>query len=112
MKPVILDWGWWYDVIQCPDYIANDIRQYQMQFDKWLFDENSEHGYWVSYPDPAIESTDKVALSWDVEAFINWLNRFVVNENMNEKVSLIEFQSADRLSIDEMVKAGIPRIYG
>ena len=111
-----------YDIIQCPDYIADDINNYQMQFDKWLYSKTNDHGYWVAYPplgsvglpDPygPRDLKGQDGISWGVEALIEWLNRFVVPDNTDEKVSLIAFQLDDRLELDEMVKAGIIRIYG
>jgi len=120
MKPVILDWGWMYDILQCPDYIADNINSYQMQFDKWLYDKTNDHGYWVAYPpygsvgfpDPygPRDPNGQDGISWGVDALIDWLNRFAVR--VDQKVSLIEFQLDDRLRIDEMVDAGVIRIFG
>jgi len=121
MKPIIIDWGWRFDVIQCPDFIADNINDYQMQFDQWLGDKNNDHGYWVSYPpvEPGFpdpyhprDPDGKDAVSWGVVEFMEWLNEFIEFNDSDEKVTLIEFQLYDRVRIQKMVDTGITRIYG
>ena len=98
MKTVIPEWEYHYDLLDCPDFIADDAGGYQAKFDEWLFDKNNDHGYWRRYefwdnepqnsavkPDP----NGRDGVSYDVTAFIDWLNNYVLQESA-EKVTLAE----------------------
>lgn len=36
VKKVILKWSYYEDIILCPDYVAENLREYQEQFDIWI----------------------------------------------------------------------------
>jgi hypothetical protein len=43
MGKVLLIWTYESDMIECPDYISNNIIVYVNKFDKWMFDKNNQH---------------------------------------------------------------------
>jgi len=121
MKQIIIDWGWFYDVFQCPDYIVDDIQNYEAQFYQWLENKDNDHGYWGAYPqaeagipDPYLprDPNGQDFVCWGVEALIDWLNKYAINRDNDEKVVLTEFQFDDRDILQKMVDSGIVRIYG
>lgn len=63
------------DVIECPQYVADNLKSYQRKFDKWIYDRKNQHGYWVK--DPADGGW---AVCFDGEAFLNWLNNNVLTD--------------------------------
>lgn len=75
MKEVIINWTYCYDQIACPSFIADDLEHYQMEFDSWISNPNNEHEYWI-YIDAG-----EVALSFDTDAFVNWLNKYVIEND-------------------------------
>ncbi len=106
-----------------------------MEFDKWLYDKSNDHGLWLALEPPEYfeaqgvsspyEETDydpngHDAVCWGADDFIGWLNKHVVQNNV-EKVTLHqslhgpEFKrhdENDRDIIEDMVAKGVPRIYG
>lgn len=36
VKKVILKWSYYEDIILCPDYVAENLQEYQEQFDIWI----------------------------------------------------------------------------
>ena len=104
MSIVVLEWACDYVLIDCPSYISDKIDAYQQQFDIWLSDRSNNHGYWVSYEysaeyfiergeiDPYEGGRDpdgKDGLSFGAEAFVNWLNEYILNKNNNEEAKII-----------------------
>lgn len=86
MKKVILKWMYYSDIIKVPNDIVEDIHGYQMKFDKWLSDKDSKHNYWVTLQN---EEGDSLALSFDSEAFVTWLNDYILSDSI-EKVTFEE----------------------
>lgn len=85
MAEILLYWGWDADLLECPQYIADDINIYQRQFDKWISNPNNHHSYWTK------DSEDELALCFDGTAFLEWLNNIVL---ANEKRKSTLYQEA------------------
>ena len=73
-----------YDLIDVPKDIANNIKKYQLQCDKWLFDKNNNHNFWIRRG-----SNKKYAVNTCSEAFVYYLNTFVL-KNSNGVASVVE----------------------
>lgn len=63
------------DIVMCPDYISNDLGTFQRKFDRWLSKKSNRHGYWVK------DCFGGDALCFDGEAFVKWLNQFIIKQN-------------------------------
>ncbi|MBU5333900.1 hypothetical protein [Anaerocolumna aminovalerica] len=86
MKHILLQWTYYADIISVPDKIADNLVYYQMEFDKWISNKNNNHNYWlISYPN---EGEVIEGLCFDSNAFINWLNEFVIKNN-NQKATFV-----------------------
>jgi len=35
------------DIVMCPDYISNNLINYQKKFDSWLSKKSNRHSYWA-----------------------------------------------------------------
>lgn len=68
------------DLIDCSNEICDNIDKYQTEFLKWLLDKSNEHKYWV------YKNEEKFGCCYRSDAFVEWLNKFVVNDNTNIKV--------------------------
>ena len=83
MKYIILETGQnGYCLMSVPERFAEDAHSYQMEFDKWLMDRSSDHGYWRTN-----EQGERVLAYDPPDAFAKWLNEFVLSES--EKVSVL-----------------------
>lgn len=71
------------DIIECPDWVVTDLKGYQQSFDVWLFDKKNDHPYW-KYKDG-----EKYGCCYRANAFVDWLNRFVLCSAL-EKSSVLE----------------------
>lgn len=71
------------DIIECPDWIVKDLGLYQTRFREWLSDENNDHSYWC------YKNGKKVGSSFRSDAFVEWLNKFVLY-NQSEKSKVLE----------------------
>lgn len=83
MARILLYWGWDADLIECPEFIAENLLKYQRDFDSWISNTNNEHGYW------SIDSEGGRALSFTGEAFLKWLNEVVLKDN-NSKAYFVK----------------------
>ena len=71
MTQILLYWGQDADLIECPQYIAENINTYH----KWISNPNNQHDYWTK------DSEGELALCFDGMAFLEWLNNIaLVNE--------------------------------
>ena len=84
MSLVIIEWEYEYDLLECPSLVAESIKEYQQQFDKWLYDKSNDHGYWVT---ESLHKTNPDE-SFGVDAFVDWLNRFVLHDK-TEKAKVV-----------------------
>jgi hypothetical protein len=83
MKKVILKWEYDADIINVPDIIAENIYEYQIKFDKWIYDQNNKHKYWVTVQ---TEDSSFTAVKFGSEAFVTWLNDYILNKT-DDKVT-------------------------
>ena len=86
------------DMIECPDFIVKDLESYQGEFSKWLCNEENDHNYWV------YKNGEKYGCNYRSEAFVEWLNTFVLN-TCAEKARVID----KKLNRDAI--KGIPKIF-
>jgi len=85
MGMILLNWTYSSDLVECPDFISNNISKYQLDFDKWLSNKESKHDYWVICPDLEDGS---MALSFGSDAFVDWLNELIIDTNTKKAVIL------------------------
>jgi len=71
------------DLIDCSNDIYDNIEKYQTEFFKWLFDKNNEHKYWIC------KNGKKFGCCYRSDAFVEWLNKFVINDN-TKKAKVVE----------------------
>ncbi|MDD6645088.1 MAG: hypothetical protein PUE67_03425 [Oscillospiraceae bacterium] len=64
------------DVIDVPDEIGSQIEKYQKKCDKWLFNKLNDHEYWEKD-----EYGNKIGIGICSDAFVCWLNNFVLNDS-------------------------------
>jgi hypothetical protein len=74
--------------MECPAFIADNIKEYQQKFDEWLYDKANDHGYWVTSDMQKTSPENSYGVSFNGAAFVDWLNRFVLHDNV-EKAKLI-----------------------
>ncbi|WP_338472674.1 hypothetical protein R4Z10_08055 [Niallia sp. XMNu-256] len=76
------------EYISCPAKVGRNIRQLQRDFDKWLYNRENNHPYWVAAAED--EEGNKIyGVCFNAEAFVFWLNN--VRFNKGKKVAkLIE----------------------
>lgn len=94
---IVLNWEYSSDLVECPKEIAENLRFYQLEFDNWISNKTSKHNYFV-------QSEFGLALSFDSNAFVNWLNTYVLLNNQ-EKAKIIKI---DIISKEEF--KGLPYI--
>ena len=70
-------------LVSIPDKTKYKPFKLQNLFDKWLFDEKVDHEYWV-YTDGK-----KDYVSYDIDAFIKWLNENIFAD-CDDKVKIVE----------------------
>lgn len=71
---ILLDLGQGgYRLISVPTIVAENAKEYQTRFDKWLNSPCADHNYWIQSPDGTR------ALCYDgAEAFVSWLNEYIL----------------------------------
>lgn len=72
MKEIIINWTYYYDKIVCPSFVVDNLENYQTKFDAWISNPVNKHEYWECLED------GEMALSFDTDAFVNWLNDYVI----------------------------------
>ena len=83
MKRVAIEIEYYTDIIEIPDNILNKIELYQYQFDKWIYNRENEHEYWIK------KNGRKIGVGFGSEAFVDYLNLFCLNGS-SEKAKLLE----------------------
>lgn len=73
------------DIIECPDWIVTDLKLYQQSFDQWLFDKKNDHPYWM------YKNDEKYGCRYRANAFVEWLNRFVLYSDLEKSSVLDEY---------------------
>ena len=76
-------------ILDVPDHIERDAKKIQMQFYKWLYDKDNNHGLWVKI------NNRKAAVNFVCQDFVDYLNRFVLNEGEPEVVISTVIQTPD-----------------
>lgn len=71
------------DIISVPDSFGINIKKYQNQCDKWLFNKLNEHEFWEKN-----DSENKLGVGVCSESFIYWLNEFVLKDS-KEKAYIV-----------------------
>ena len=79
---VNLVFDYYTDVIDVPTYIASNIKKYQNRCDRWIF--AHENQFWVKD-----KSGKKLCVNLTSEAFVYWLNKFILKDN-DEKAVIIK----------------------
>ncbi len=93
---VVLRFTYDADIIDVPEYVAVDLKSYQLKFDKWLFNKKNEHGYW-RYDSKGKKS----AVAYRGDAFVHWLNTFLPED---EKATFLESETSE-------YDKNLPKIY-
>lgn len=71
------------DIVSVPDSIGINIKKYQNQCDKWLFNKLNEHEFWEKD-----DFGNKLGVGVCSESFIYWLNEFVLKDS-KEKAYIV-----------------------
>ena len=97
LKKIVVKFTYDADIIQVPGEIARNIRKYQREFDKWLYDKENDHGYWV------MANGQRRGVAFDTQAFVDYLNAYPLQES-DEKAVLAEQRIAQ-------IPEGLPILY-
>jgi len=126
MSIVIIEIEYYYYLMECPDFVAGNIFDYQHQFDVWMSDKSNDHGYWRSLEppeyftergfsdphegmrDPNTNGND--VLCYGEDAFVDWLNRFVLHDK-SEKAKIINTHYIENEERNEKGHAMFPSEY-
>ena len=64
-----------------------EINKLVNKFDKWLYDKDNNHGLWI------IKDKKKYGVGFDVDDFVDWINRiFCSDETKKAKVLIREYE--------------------
>jgi len=74
------------DIINVPNFTLIKLEQKQYEFFKWLFNKKNNHKYWRDV------NGEKNYCTYDVSAFIEWLNINVFN-SFTEKARLVQMDA-------------------
>ena len=83
MKKIAMQFYCYFDLIEVPDKVAQDIDKVCSKFDKWLCDKSNNHNYWI-YIDGR-----KKGLCFESEAFLDYLNNVYLIDD-KEKARLVQ----------------------
>ena len=61
------------EYIRCSARVGRNIRKLLRQFDKWIYDRNNKHPYWM-VADEDEEGNKIYGVCFNAEAFVYWLN--------------------------------------
>ncbi|ACL21998.1 hypothetical protein Dhaf_3985 [Desulfitobacterium hafniense DCB-2] len=64
------------DIIDCPVDISDSLIEYRNKFIDWLYDKQNNHSYWI------YKNGEKYGCSYRSEAFVEWLNKFVLSNSL------------------------------
>ena len=89
-----------YDLIDVPQELVKQIKKLQLKCDKWLYNKENEHELWIK------EGSDtKFAVNTCSEAFVHWLNTFVLADPNNKARIVDKDKPMDSIDKD------LPTIY-
>ncbi len=75
------------DLIEVPQSVIDNKDKLQKQFYRWIYNKNNNHQYWVHTID--ISGKPFVGLMYRSDAFVDWLNKKVLNSS-TEKAVIVE----------------------
>lgn len=70
-----------FDIVDVPNIIGDNVRTYQLACDKWLYDKNNNHDFWI------IKNNKKYAIATSSEAFVYYINNILF---CGEKASIVK----------------------
>ena len=70
------------EYIRCPAKVGRNICQLQRDCDKWLYDGENKHPYWV-VADEDEEGNKIYGVCFNAVAFVFWLNNVRFNKGKN-----------------------------
>lgn len=82
---LVIEFGVDADIIDVPKIVIENLKQYQEQFIKWLFDKSVDHAYWW-YVDG-----EKFGCDYRSNAFLEWLNTNLLNELEEKAITVSTF---------------------
>lgn len=85
------------DIIEVPNHIGENIKEYQAEFDEWLYNKNNDHPFWT-YKDG-----EKYGVCYRSNAFVYWLN--------NVKLACSEYSASVFDSFLQKYDPKLPIIY-
>ena len=71
------------DIIDVPQFIIDNVEDYQREFTAWLSDKNIDHAYWH------YENGVKYGVSFRSDALVEWLNKFPLADNSDKAKSVV-----------------------
>lgn len=72
------------DIIDVPLFVLEKKNKLSDRFIKWLYDKDNDHGFWDS---------KKSVVNFRSEAFVFWINQFVLKDSKEQAVVLEKFVS-------------------
>lgn len=82
---ILVDYGYYADILECPTEIGKQINQLQYKFDKWLVEHKNEHNLWFH------DEIEGDILSFGAQDFADWINKYYIKDLKN-KVTIIATQ--------------------
>lgn len=79
------------DIVNMPSEIVDNLDEVVNKFFAWMFDKSNNHKYWV------IEGSEKKYCSYSTEAFIEWLNQFIIKGKKATIIAISTEQIDDTL---------------
>lgn len=76
------------DIAYIPDICSEKIESYYDAFLKWLYDKKTDHKYWV------YRNGRKYGVSYSGDAFVYWLNRFILMDS-DDQAKIIQESTND-----------------
>lgn len=83
MKKIVIELTYYVDIIEVPDFIEEDLDGYIKKFNKWAYNKNNRHKYWV------IENGKLLGVEIGGETFVYFLNTEILM-NCEEKARVVE----------------------
>lgn len=80
---VVVSFTYQTDLVYIPDLTKYSPKKLQKLFDKWLYNKNINHEYWI------YTEGKKDYVSYDISAFIKWLNENIF-VGSDEKAKIVE----------------------
>ena len=88
MKQVAIEFTYCVDIIEVPVDIARRIKKIQWNFDKWLYDKETNHNCWI------IVNGEKKAVSFDSSDFVDYINVHYLSDR-TEKARIVKLNQTE-----------------